>query len=86
MMDDVAPLTLSRREIAKFAAVGWLLAASPVRAALAHTESVCRPVVGFFNDAPLLDLTGKDIAYSPPSRALASAPDCESLMRQGYFL
>ena len=85
-MDDVAPLSLSRREIAKFTAVGWLLAASPVRAALAHTQSARRPVVGFFNDAPLLDPTGRDLAYSPPSRALASAPDCESLMRQGYFL
>ena len=85
-MDDVAPLTLSRREIAKFAAVGWLLVASPLRAALAHTESARHPVVGFFNDAPLLDLTGRDLAYSPPSRATASAPDCESLMRQGWFL
>ena len=85
-MDDVAPLTLSRREIAKFAAVGWLLAAPAVCAALGHTESACRPVVGFFNDAPLLDLTGRDLAYTPPSRALASAPDCESLMRQGWFL
>lgn len=85
-MDDVAPLTLSRREIARFAAVGWLLAGSPLRAALAHTESARRPVIGFFNDAPLLDLTGKDLVYSPPSRAIASAPDCESLMRQGWFL
>ena len=85
-MDDVAPLRLSRREIAKFAAVGWLLAASPLRAALPNKESARRPVVGFFNDAPLLDLTGRDIAYRPPSRALTSAPDCESLMRQGWFL
>lgn len=85
-MDDVAPLTISRREIAKFAAVGWLLAASPLRAALSTAESARRPVVGFFNDAPLLDLTGRDVAYAPPTRALASAPDCESLMRQGYYL
>ncbi len=85
-MDDVASPRLSRREIAKFAAIGWLLAGSPLRAALATTESARRPVVGFFNDAPLLDLSGRDTAYSPPSRAHASAPDCESLMRQGYFL
>lgn len=85
-MDPNATLSLSRRDLAKFAAVGWLLAGSPLKAAFTTTESVCRPVVGFFNDAPLLDLTGKDLAYSPPSRARASAPDCESLMRQGYFL
>ena len=85
-MDDVAPLALSRRDIAKFTAAGWLLAASPLRAAFSTTESVCRPVVGFFNDAPWVDMTGRDLAYSPPSRALVSAPDCESLMRQGFFL
>lgn len=85
-MDATNPLSLSRRDLAKFAAVTWLLAASPLRAASPDAARTCRPVVGFFNDAPWLDLTGRDLAYSPPSRGIARVPDCESLMRQGHFL
>jgi hypothetical protein len=45
-----------------------------------------RAVVGFHNDAPWIDPSGRDRPYVPPRAAYAPVPDDISLAQLGHFL
>jgi len=74
---------VTRRDVARLIAVAATLALSPARAAVLHRP---HPVVGFHNDAPWLDASGRDLPYVPPCGVAKRAADCESLVRIGHFL
>ena len=81
--DQDGILPVSRRELAALVTVAVAFAAAPVQAAVPRAS---RPVVGFHNDAPWLDMSGHDTPYHPPTATGRFAPDSESLMRIGFFL
>lgn len=84
--DDMLPV--SRRELAALITVGVAFAASPSRVVGdgMFWSSRRRPVVGFHNDSPWLDVSGRDTPYYPPTARGRFAPDSETLMRLGFFL
>jgi hypothetical protein len=60
--------------------------AAPHRAVAGASGSPDRPVVGFHNDAPWIDTTGRDTPYRPPHAAGRFAADATSLALMGHFL
>jgi hypothetical protein len=85
LVTDTA-LPLTRREIAKLVVFGSILGTSPLKVAFAHIAVQTDFVIGFHNDAPWLDASGRDLPYVPPIGVGARAPDSERLMRLGHFL
>ena len=81
-------LAITRREVGGLIVTGGvMLAGVPAPStAMLTARSSGRPVVGFHNDGPWLDQTGRDTPYPPPTATGRFAPDSESLMRLGYFL
>lgn len=79
-------LSITRRNLFKGFGLGSLVAVCRPTVALAATFSAPAAVVGFHNDAPWLDLSGRDLPYIPPSGGGTRAPDDESLTRLGFFL
>lgn len=80
-------MPVTRRELAALVTVGVAFATSPSQAIAAPVRwSAGGPVVGFHNDSPWLDMSGRDTPYYPPTATGRFAPDSESLMRLGFFL
>jgi hypothetical protein len=84
---------VSRRDFAMLVALGTGLACIGKlggklggKSGLAATAGQPAAVVGFHNDAPWLDLSGRDLPYLPRARVDTPMLDCESLMRLGHFL
>ena len=81
-LTDARGPQFSRRDLSRLLALAPLLSAIPVSAA----RHPAGPVIGFHDDAPWLDQTGRDHPYRPPAGIAPRAPDSESLMRLGHFL
>lgn len=81
-----AILPLTRRRLFGLLAVGSAGVICQPRLSWAATAFPSGPVLGFHNDAPWLDLSGRAMPYIPPDIVSRDAPDDESLMRLGFFL
>lgn len=85
-IDPSTGMPVSRRGLARLAAGVAAAGVVPARATALPSIGGGAPVVGFVNDAPWVDPTGRDIPYHPPTATGRFAPDTESLMRLGFFL
>jgi len=78
--------TASRRDLLTILAACPVLLACRPSAARAAVVMRHAPVVGFHNDAPWLDPSGRALPYLPPTARDQPWVDRESLVRLGHFL